>query len=192
MPFWKKKKEEKQTFSDLIRGLQHSVNSAMEMLEARNLELLSRYFTEEGDAKVRRLNINENTAVDIPIISVVTPSSLNIKEVEMDFAVQINSVEMLEKQAQRGFITDEEPDALEISMERSNLEISFGGTPDSSTMKVKIKFRSAPVPEGLARVIEEYDKTIMPFDRQNHNERMLRREDRGGERRKIRDSEGND
>ena len=55
MPFWTKDKSEKQTFSGFIRGLQYSVNAAMDMLEARNLELLSRYFTEEGHPRVRRL-----------------------------------------------------------------------------------------------------------------------------------------
>jgi len=55
MPFWTKDKSEKQTFSGLIRGLQYSVNAAMDMLEARNLELLSRYFTEEGHPRVRWL-----------------------------------------------------------------------------------------------------------------------------------------
>ncbi len=38
MAFWKKHTDDTQTFSDLIRGLQHSVNAAMEMLEARNIE----------------------------------------------------------------------------------------------------------------------------------------------------------
>jgi len=38
-----------------------------------------------------------------------------------------------------------------------------GGSPDHNTMKVKIKFESAPNPEGLSRLIEEYDKTILPF-----------------------------
>jgi len=166
MPFWSKKKEAKQTFSDLIRGLQHSVNTAMEMLEARNLEILSRYFTEEGHARIRRLNINEDTAVDIPIISIVSPSALNLKDVEMEFAVQINGVELEQKEAQRGFLVEDKLEDLKVSMERSNLEISFVGSPDQNTMKVKIRFEAARVPEGLARLIEEYDKTIIPFERE--------------------------
>jgi hypothetical protein len=167
MAFWTKQKEDSQTFSDLIRGLQHSVNAAMEMLEARNLELLGRYFTEEGHPRLRRLNLDDHTAVDVPIISIVNPSALNIKEVEMDFAVQINGVELYGKMPQRGFLVeDDKVEDLNLSIARSNLEISFTGAPDQSTMKVKIKFESAPVPEGLARVIEEYDKTIMPFNKE--------------------------
>ncbi len=40
--FWSREKNDSQTLADLIRGLQHSVNAAMEMVETRNFELLGR------------------------------------------------------------------------------------------------------------------------------------------------------
>ena len=40
--FWNREKNTTQTLSDLIRGLQHSVNAAMEMVETRDVELLGR------------------------------------------------------------------------------------------------------------------------------------------------------
>jgi hypothetical protein len=165
MPFWKKK-EAKQTFSDLVRGLQYSVNTAMEMLEARNLELLSRYFTEEGDPRVRRLNIDENTAIDVPIISIVSPSALAVKEMEMEFAVQINNVELREKMPQHGFLAGEKHEDLKISTDRSDLQIDFSGTTDkTTTMKIKIKFESAPMAEGMAKTVEEFTRGVEPFER---------------------------
>jgi len=162
MPFWSKSGD-KQTFSSLIRGLQYSVNAAMDMLEMRNLELLSKYFTRDGHARVRRLRVDGETFVDIPIISVVNPAALKIKELEMEFSVRISSVEMFERQAQTGFRARDRDEDLKVSMERSNLEISFGGAPDASTVNVRIKFESAPNPEGLSRIIEEYDKRITPL-----------------------------
>ncbi len=33
-------------------------------------------------------------------------------------------------------------------------------------MQVRIKFEAKPIPEGLARVIDEYDKTIAPAPQQ--------------------------
>lgn len=164
MAFWNKQDCESQTFADLIRGLQHSVNAAMEMLEARNIELLGRYFDREGNAATRRLMISEDTAIDIPIISIVNPSAMNIKEVEMNFDVQINSSELKRKAAQEGFMVGNTDQAFNTGVERSSLEVSFGGKKNMSTMNVKIKFESNPIPEGLARVIEEYNKTIMPYD----------------------------
>ncbi len=168
MAYWNKEKNVSQTLSDLVRGLQHSVNTAMEMIETRNVELLGRYFTPDGIPLSRRLNIDSNTAVDVPLISIVNPSTINIKEVEMDFSVQIVSSELRRKEAQDGFRTGNEEAKFNNGLKRSNLEISFDGNKDNaSRMQVKIKFESKPIPEGLARIIDEYDKTIAPFTAQN-------------------------
>lgn len=153
-----------QMLSDLIRGLQHSVNTAMEMVESRNVELLGRYFDEDGNPYIRRLNIDKQTHVNVPIISVVNPSTINVKEVEMDFTVQVVSSETRIKEAQRGFILDDDEDAeYANNLKRTNLEVSFNGRKEAPRMHVKIKFESKPVPEGLSRIIDEYDKTISPI-----------------------------
>lgn len=163
MAYWNNEKNAPQTLSDLVRGLQHSVNTAMEMIETRNVELLGRYFSTDGTPLSKRLNVNNKTAVDVPLISIVNPSTINIKEVEMDFSVQIVSSELRKKQAQGGFKAGKETANFDNRLKRSNLEISFDGKKDASRMQVRIKFESKPIPEGLARIIDEYDKTIVPF-----------------------------
>ena len=102
MAFWNKDDKSSQTLSDLIRGLQHSVNAAMEMIETRNIELLGRYFTEEGVPLKKRIWVDDKTAVDVPLISIVNPSTVNIKEVEMDFHVNVLDVDLKKKVAQAG------------------------------------------------------------------------------------------
>lgn len=170
MGFWNSERNMPQTLSDLIRGLQHSVNTAMEMIETRNVELLGRYFSEKGEPITKRLNINEQTAIDVPLISIVNPSSINIKEVDMDFSVQIVSSELRRKQPQLGFQAGDDSADFNNRLKRSNLEISFDGKKDSSRMQVHIKFESKPIPEGLSRIIDEYDKTITPFALQDSND----------------------
>lgn len=168
MAYWNNEKDATLTLSELVRGLQHSVNTAMEMIETRNVELLGRYFTPDGTPLSRRLNVNSYTAVDVPIISIVNPSTINVKEVEMDFSVQIVSSELRKKEAQDGFRTGDEEVQFNNGLKRSNLGISFDGNKDNaSRMQVKIKFESKPIPEGLARIIDEYNKTIMPFNIQD-------------------------
>lgn len=170
MAYWNNEKNASQTLSDLVRGLQHSVNTAMEMIETRNVELLGRYFAPDGTPLSKRLNINSNTSIDVPLISIVNPSTINIKEVEMDFSVQIVSSELRKKQAQEGFKAGNENTSFDNRLKRSNLEISFDGNKDNaSRMQVKIKFESKPIPEGLSRIIDEYDKTIAPFTVQNED-----------------------
>lgn len=170
MAYWNNEKNAPQTLSDLVRGLQHSVNTAMEMIETRNVELLGRYFSTNGNPITKRLNINEQTAVDVPLISIVNPSTINVKEVEMDFSVQIISSELRRKQPQEGFQAGEDSAHFDNRLKRSNLEISFDGKKDTSRMQVHIKFESKPIPEGLSRIIDEYDKTITPFSLQDSND----------------------
>lgn len=165
MAFWSRTTDNSQTFADLIRGLQHSVNAAMEMIETRNVELLGRYFTADGTPLVKRLTIDRSTAIDIPIISIVNPGTVNIKEVEMDFSVQINSSVLRCKEPQPGFLVGDTKTGFNNGLKRSSLEISFDGKKDLSRMQVHIKFEVHPIPEGLSRIIDEYDKTIMPFDK---------------------------
>ena len=164
MAFWEKGEKGTQTLSDLIRGLQHSVNTAMEMIETRNIELLGRYFDPDGVPLKKRIRVDEHTVVDVPLISIVNPSTVNIKEVEMDFTVQILDSDVRRKRPQEGFMYGAKKEAFQGGLKRSNLEISFDGKNESNKMHVKIKFESTPIPEGLSRIVDEYDKTIATYE----------------------------
>lgn len=165
--FWKTETNVPQTLTSLVRGLQHAVNSAMDMLESRNVELLSRFFDEDGNPIIRQLKVDDKTVVDIPIISIINPQALCIKEVELDFAVQVLNSPVKKRQNIKGFQLDGKPEELETYLERSALEVTFSGSKDQSTMNVKVKFESAPIPEGMSRVVEEFDKKILPYEPQS-------------------------
>lgn len=137
----------------------------MGMIETRNVELLGRYFTSDGTPVVKRLSIDDQTSVDIPLISIVNPATVNIKKVKMDFSVQINSSELRCKNPQGGFLLGDNVITSSSGLKRSSLEISFDGKKDASRMQVHIKFELHPIPEGLSRIIDEYDKPIMPFQK---------------------------
>ena len=168
MAFWNKDTQSSQTLSDLIRGLQHSVNAAMEMIETRNIELLGRYFDENGVPVKKRIWVDDITAIDVPLISIVNPSTVNIKEVEMDFHVNILDVDLKTKAAQKGFNSGDKDVDFDNRLKRSKLEVSFDGRNDNSSMHVKIKFEATPIPEGVSRIVDEYDKTIATFELRNN------------------------
>jgi len=162
MAFWKRNTKDEHTFSDLVRGLQHSISAAMEMIESRNIEMLDRYFDTEGKPVSKQLIINDDTVLDVPLISIVTPSSLNIKEVDLEFSVNINQTDLKKREPKTELLNNENHKFYPERVERSSLHVSFGGGKKASTMNVKIKFEAVPVPEGVSRVITEYDKTIQP------------------------------
>lgn len=162
MAFWNNKSKETHTFSDLIRGLQHSISSAMEMIESRNIEVLNKYFTDSGEPVTKKIHINQNTSLNVPLISIVNTSALNIKEVDLEFDVKVNDMDLKQKSHSAG-VVDEDDEFYADRIERSSLKVSFLGGKSDSTMNVKIKFEAAPVPEGMSRIISEYDKVISPI-----------------------------
>mgnify|MGYP003317651888 CR=1 FL=1 len=71
MAFWNKDNQSSQTLSDLIRGLQHSVYAAMEMIESRNIEFFARYIKEDGIPLKKRIWVDDKTALDVLLISFI-------------------------------------------------------------------------------------------------------------------------
>ncbi|MDE6499718.1 MAG: hypothetical protein K2K83_03325 [Rikenella sp.] len=50
-------------------------------------------------------------------------------------------------------------------LRRSSLAISFGGSgKEPSRMQVHIKSEATPIPEGLSRTIDKYNKIILPYN----------------------------
>ena len=79
------------------------------------------------------------------------------------FSVQIKSSDLRCKKPQGGFQAGDTEAEFDNRLKRSSLEVSFGGPNEDSRMHMHLKFESKPIPEGLSRIIDEYNKTIMPF-----------------------------
>ena len=82
----------------------------------------------------------------------------------MDFTVHVNNAPIKRRENQKGFRIGETEEELKTWLERSSLEVSFTGSKDSTTMNVKVKFEASSIPEGLSRVVDEFDKKILPFE----------------------------
>lgn len=154
--FWNNKKEIKKfTFSDLVRGIQHSVNAAQEILELHHIHILEKYFNEDGTPKTISLKVDEDKEINTPIISLINQSSLAVDEMEIAFKVAIDSHMIKE-------YTKEE----EQSLERLSFDVSFvPDSVDTSKVDVKIKFKAATQPEGVSRIVDEFDKLVVPTQR---------------------------
>lgn len=156
---WKKKEKSVQTFSDIMRGMQYSVNTAQQVLERHHLYLLNKYFDTNGFPQTKDFWITPTRKLNVPIISLINQNSLNINEMEIEFEAKINSVILKESNDNSG------KDRLNYELDRSSFDMNF--TPskrDGDTVKVKIKFKTGQLPEGVSRIVEEFDKLIAPID----------------------------
>lgn len=155
MAFWNKKNST-QTFADIIRGMQYAVNTAHEMLERYHITLLNKYFDEEGRPAKKEIWLDGDRKMEIPVITLINQGSLSIEEMEIAFKTRIDRVALKSaKSPETG---------KDIEVDRTAFEMNFTpSTRDGNTVDVRIKFKSVQPPEGVSRIVDEYNKILEPI-----------------------------
>jgi hypothetical protein len=156
-----------QTFSDIIRGMQHAVNAAQETLQEHQFYLMQRYFnTEDGSPHMMWITLPGGRRINVPQITLIPQSLLAIEELEMSFAVAVahSEVKTFEKDARETIEKKNKESAAPVDEPaRSSFQVAFARQPPSAgengagprstdTIEVKIKFKTIPIPEGASRV----------------------------------------
>ncbi|MDR2784902.1 MAG: DUF2589 domain-containing protein [Treponema sp.] len=157
-----------QTFSDIIRGMQYAVNTAQETLQNYQFHQMQRYFREDGTPYTVFVILSDGRRVEIPQITLVPQSLLAIEELEMSFRVQVAHTDVKggfsgEKKTPETAKTLAEPDRSSFQVQFARRAVSGGedgGGPDAGTISVSIKFKSIPIPEGAARVLDSLNLDI--------------------------------
>ncbi|GHT84916.1 hypothetical protein FACS1894137_08550 [Spirochaetia bacterium] len=162
-----------QTFSAIIRGMQHAVNTAQETLQNFQFQQMLKYFNPDtGEPYTVYVTLSDGRRIDIPQITLVPQSLLSIDELEMSFAVQVAHTEVKgggtenEKPKAGAGKPLPEPDraSFQVQFARRTVDGDTGeagaGDGDGGTVSVRIKFKSIPVPEGAARVLDSLNLDI--------------------------------
>jgi len=141
-----------QTFSDIIRGMQHAVNTAQAMLDEHQLWRFGSLFV-DGQPRTMDITGPDGRQLRIPQISLMPLNLLAIEELELEFSIAVNSSDVTEIGVEN------------IALERSSFGVEFakgGGGEEGggSTIDVRILFKQREEPEGFARVKATFDKSI--------------------------------
>jgi hypothetical protein len=158
-----------QTFSDIIRGMQHAVNTAQETLQNYQFNQMLQYFNRnDGRPYTMFVTLSDGRRIEIPQITLVPQSLLAIDELEMSFKVQVAHADV-----KGGYTEDAKTPGTEKAMQepdRSSFQVQFArrvvpggdedGGADAGTISVSIKFKSIAVPEGAARVLDSLNLDI--------------------------------
>lgn len=147
-----------QTLSDIVRGIAHAAQSANEISELAILKHFNHFFEEENScliAKTAKIQIDEKHVFNIPLITLVDPSTLSLNEIEVKMAVRMQESTVKE---QLHLVSDE------LKVQRTSFNVSLTGCrPDKQdTIKVTMKFAKAEPQEGLSRMLELLNNTIKP------------------------------
>lgn len=154
--FHKNKPEETHSFDDIVKGFQYAVNSAQEMLATQQLEMFLNYFNGDGTPKSQTIVTTMNGQVEVPLVTLVPHHTLAIDEVKINFTTRINRVssQRLEGTLLQG---KKAPSVEHVGLE---MDVSSTKAKSGDLVRVTIKFKSVPQPEGVARVIDEQNKRL--------------------------------
>ena len=146
-------RKERYAFSDILKGLQHAINSAQDMLQAQQIQGLMRFWSaNDGNPLTQKVKVGERE-LDVPLMTLVPHSHLEMDDVEIKFKAKIGDI------ASHSFA-----DKLQNGqgLTRADLQMEMDGikATDDDVMEITIRFKSKETPEGVARLTDEYNKLI--------------------------------
>jgi len=135
------------TFNQLVKSLYRSTVLAQSKVEQLNYQhFLKNYFDEDGKPHFFTLKLPSNdddgshvVAVDVPLLTLAHSTHLNIRELEIEFEVELGHFEDIE---------DDEISAKVSTVTGKNMA------------KIKLKLDAADPPEGIARIRQELIKIL--------------------------------
>jgi len=142
-----KKPTTTKTFNQLVKSLYRSTMMAQAKVEELHIQnFIERYFDEEGKPNYVTLSLPANDGdgshqvdVDVPLLTLAHNSHLNIKELDVEFEVELGHFE-------------------EINEDDISAKVSTIG--NKNVAKIKLKLDSDDPPEGIARLRQELNKIL--------------------------------
>lgn len=146
--------------ADLARGMQHVAQSTQDILGQHFANVLKHYFDEEtGEPIEKRLKMPGGLVLDIPLITLVPPSTLELKRLKLRMSVSLASV----------VVKAHKYDKNMKEIDRASIKVSFGpqeegsnGRKNRKMMDIEMEFESREPPEMMNRIIEWYTDMIQP------------------------------
>ncbi len=151
-------------FDDLLLAIHNAGVEAQKLTEEQHYRQLKRYFDEDGTPYCQRIKIPNPDAgaeeewvdVDIPLLALVPPSTIKIKEMSVDFKVKL-----------RGFTDGKDKVYFAANGEKKThkgpLQVDLGHgflQKDSSIADVKIVFEGTEPPTAMLKLNDHLVKVI--------------------------------
>lgn len=147
--------QERQTLSDVIRGMQYCVNTAAEITEQHYLSQLSEYFDQDGNPVMFTYRNNRDEIVEIPVFTLMNHNELLLNEINVKMAIPIKYSELKTQEIEETSIED-------YMISRSTFYLdSLATSPHGKggEIEIEMRFRSGERPEAVSRIIDELMNT---------------------------------
>lgn len=142
------------SLSDILCGLQAAVCNAVSTMQSKHLEMLGKFVEEDGKPLTKTFRFGSQTT-EVPLMSLVPQANVEMDDVEIKFKAKIRDVAEISSD---GFFRADRGGLIS----QSSLMLQMDGIKSDSddTIEIKVHFKTAQIPEGVARIADEYNKMI--------------------------------
>jgi len=158
-----------QGLTDLARGMQHVALATTDILGQHAINMLNHYVDPVTREPIEtRIRLRNGQVMDVPLIALIPPSTLAMKQLKIKMAVSVKGVEVKAHQYDKGM----------AEVDRSRFHVAFGPSdPDNTKRKrgsekmidLEMTFEAIEPPEALHRIIEQFTQYVEPMDESDAN-----------------------
>ncbi len=145
------------TLSDIVRGMLHSVNCSQEILDQHYNKIIERFFYPDGTPVTKSFNVDSERCVEIPLITLINPAALALKEIDLEMSLHIDQVNV-----KKDMYSNLADTPVRGSFNVSVVPSTKSNDRQSDMMDISMKFRAVDAPEGVSRFLDEFIKNIGP------------------------------
>lgn len=166
----KKTQDNAMTLSDVVRGIQHCVNSSIEIVEQHYINALQKYVTEDNKIRTERIFLDDTHYMDIPLISLTSHNALEVDEMKVKMKVNIRDADVKKTTVITGGEEDEDGDnnsdgeGETYDVSRSSMMVDVCNVSrdgDGANMEIQMKFKVSEPPESLSRMLDALNNSII-------------------------------
>jgi hypothetical protein len=139
---------------ELVGGLLEAAMVAQNISERQHINSLRNYFDGNGNPKLQRFVIGENT-MDVPIYILADHSSIGLDELDIEFEARLIIGGSKVSELKKSLLGIFKKRGYESNIK--GIEVDSGKNTDGSGMaKIKVKFKSDEKPEMISRLVDLY------------------------------------
>jgi Protein of unknown function (DUF2589) len=158
------------SLSSIIRGIHHAAASTQNLLAQQYIAIIDQFFDQSKDdsnpdrpkgtliPKMVRIQIDDHHYSMLPLITLVSPKGLYLKEMKVNLSVKVEEAESKVATSQ----------ADNYEGERTSFKVAISPTGSreagrpSEVTDIEITFMAMPPAEGMMKIIDEYKNASRP------------------------------
>lgn len=145
-------KKKSHSLGDVLKGIQQAVNSTVDMLQAQQVQQLTKFWkSEDGSPYSQKVKIG-NREIEVPLMSLVPQTSMVMEDIEIKLNAKVSDIMA---QSFQNTLTGAEVAHADLHVQLEDVKVN-----DGDTMQLVIRFKVKETPEGVARLMDGYNKNI--------------------------------